>query len=420
MDAYASLLPLIIGVIITAMILKRVISNAIRKHRVRKRGWKPINGTPDTVGELNAPPFGIAVHREANNMVEGRASSGVPFRFFDYHYSGMSPTGMMVIRLPHALPELHVTDNRLRDGVTLSISPGPDPSWLVAAEDWDFAETLLAGDTQMAIQAFGAEFGIDISIDGNHVTAAGLPTSNLSTMERAVDLFAEVARSIARRDLSRFAQPDPPRTPRFIDHPDWTWQAYRNDLLAVIRHTEGGSNHTMEDVVTGTNHGLPFVALMHRWETSDGDSTSYHREVIFEFALPFQTPEMVITYDEKRLENFRLRFTRLLPEVDFESQAFNEVFAVRCRDRRFAYDALPPRQLEFLLQTRPKPFEWGHGRARFDYGKESLSTEDIEWTTGFFHDFLSGVPSFVWRNLQLPPPVTGPDVLAGRRPQRQE
>jgi hypothetical protein len=39
-------------------------------------------------------------------------------------------------------------------------------------------------------------------------------------------------------------------------------------------------------------------------------------------------------------------------DIDFESEEFNRLFAVHCRDRRFASALIDPQMLEFLLRTR--------------------------------------------------------------------
>ena len=40
-------------------------------------------------------------------------------------------------------------------------------------------------------------------------------------------------------------------------------------------------------------------------------------------------------------------------DIDFESDEFSRKFYVQSSDRKFAYDVLHPRMMEFLLQTTP-------------------------------------------------------------------
>ncbi len=58
----------------------------------------------------------------------------------------------------------------------------------------------------------------------------------------------------------------------------------------------------------------------------------------------------------------RGRFTTLgqalkLPKVDFESVEFSRAFAVKSRDRKFAYDICHPRMIEYFLEHRDLSLE---------------------------------------------------------------
>jgi hypothetical protein len=47
-------------------------------------------------------------------------------------------------------------------------------------------------------------------------------------------------------------------------------------------------------------------------------------------------------------------------DINFESEQFSRRYHVKCSDKRFAYDMIHPRMMEFLLAANPPPLEfWG-------------------------------------------------------------
>ncbi len=65
---------------------------------------------------------------------------------------------------------------------------------------------------------------------------------------------------------------------------------------------------------------------------------------------PWSTPSLLI-----RREGFfdKLKGALGFEDIDFESEEFSRTFYVSSSDKRFAYDVLHPRMMEFLLAERP-------------------------------------------------------------------
>ena len=61
--------------------------------------------------------------------------------------------------------------------------------------------------------------------------------------------------------------------------------------------------------------------------------------------------------------------------ISFESQAFNEKFAVHAQDTKFAYDVVHPRQMEYLMASRPVSFRIAEDWAWFSPGEHSLGAQ---------------------------------------------
>lgn len=119
-----------------------------------------------------------------------------------------------------------------------------------------------------------------------------------------------------------------------------------------------------------------------------------------EFTVAFHSPPLYVSYDAQPAI---VQWFRGLPEINFESQEFNQLFDIRCASQKFAYDVIHPRQMEYLRHTQPPPFVWGDGRIRFQLPRHEQ--DHIAWICDFVNGFIERVPNFVWQDLQTSPPV---------------
>lgn len=377
------------------------------------RGWTFVDDPSMwEVAMLHCPPFGRQFDRAADELTRGRSEDGYWFQAFDYHTTEFD-NRVLTVRLPRALPELYVLAGaRPRPGVRAPAVSGFAPL-LVNSPDQRYARAVLTPAVLGAIRAYGRLHPLDLSIDGNHLVAVGA-TTDADILARSAEALTAVARAIDSRVFSEWGAPDPDRGVTFHGRPDWTYIGVHDALLQTVPVTGGGQRHRTEETVTSTNNGLPFVAFRHHWETTHTTTstnsqgqvqththTQYHVEHLMEFALPFRSPPLAVSYDHNR---FIAGWTRGLREIDFESADFNRLFDIRCVSTKFAYDVMHPRQLEYLTRTQPPPFVWGDGRALFKLG--SYNQESIEWICDFFVGFIARVPSFVWKDLHAAPPVS--------------
>lgn len=104
-----------------------------------------------------------------------------------------------------------------------------------------------------------------------------------------------------------------------------------------------------------------------------------------------------------RLEGFGDRIAAAVGfnDIDFESAEFSRRFHVSCGDRRFAYNLIDPRMIEFLLDRRPPQFELGGGLLLVTPadGLELWEPEAIAAACRWTHDFLAHWPEFVMNDL---------------------
>ena len=103
------------------------------------------------------------------------------------------------------------------------------------------------------------------------------------------------------------------------------------------------------NVLSGSWHDLEVRAFDHSYSASEDERRLLSCSQI---AIPGGWPALVI-----RPETGLTRIVDVaLPDIAFESEAFNRAFAVRCHDRAFASALVDPRMMEWLLSLGHR---WG-------------------------------------------------------------
>ena len=99
---------------------------------------------------------------------------------------------------------------------------------------------------------------------------------------------------------------------------------------------------------------------------------------------PWDTPPLLI-----RPEGFfdKIAGAFGFDDIDFESVEFSKRFYVKSTDKRFAYDVLHPRMMQFLLDERPPMLD-------IEDGSLCLGGEKKRWATGEFANKLDFLRKF--------------------------
>jgi len=371
---------------------------------LRERGWTFVNSpTFEAVARLGNPPFGIGFRRTPDDQITGVTSLGRPFQVIEYtseHWSGW--VGM--VTLSRRLPELWITggDTQPRFGVEAHVVPSP-AGWQIGALDPAFAAEAVTPQLCEQLNAMAAgQPGVNVSIDGDQLVVLDPPRKDVELLGPWLERLGAVAAAIDATELDRWSQQEQAPRLTFYHHPDWYWIGVDDSLLHFTPVSRSGHAHRTSDVVRGRDgDGPPFVAFTHHWQTtrtetytdSEGRTqsrtvTENHSEPILGFELPIRMP---------RIEVARRGFGR---GISFESEAFNDQFAVTAQDTKFAYDVIHPRQMEYLMANPPASFRIADDWAWFSPGVHSQPA--IAHSSLFLHGFLARIPRFVWRNLGLP------------------
>ena len=75
-------------------------------------------------------------------------------------------------------------------------------------------------------------------------------------------------------------------------------------------------------------------------------------------------------------------------DIDFESAEFSDRFIVKSKDKRFAYDVIHPRMMEFLLDGDPPTVDFQRGQCSVTRGEKCWSPAEFEesltWLAKFY------------------------------------
>jgi hypothetical protein len=106
---------------------------------------------------------------------------------------------------------------------------------------------------------------------------------------------------------------------------------------------------TLDNVLWGTWRGLQVRAFEYEYSAGEDDRCEFSCAMV---AIPGGWPALAI-----RPESLASRLADVaVPEVAFESEAFDRAFSVRCDDRRFASAFVDARMMAWLLALEPR---WG-------------------------------------------------------------
>ncbi len=155
-----------------------------------------------------------------------------------------------------------------------------------------------------------------------------------------------------------------------------------------------GYGHRAFDGYQGTVNGIPVRMFQHQSRTRSKDSENIHNFTVVCFDAPFAAPRLRITrehWGHKLVDAFGGE------DIDFESDEFSRRFWVKCKNRRFAYDIIHPRMMEWLLTAPKTHWEWQGTRLVLHVGG-SIRPKRAEPLLMAGQGFLARVPAHVQRS----------------------
>ena len=170
---------------------------------------------------------------------------------------------------------------------------------------------------------------------------------------------------------------------------------------------EGTDRHATS-VVHGTVSDRGFVAFDYRYVTESTDSKgntsrTTHHYAVCAVAIPTFLPEVRITPQSVLT---RMGHAFLGDDVELESEDFNRRYRVTAINRKLASDVLSPRTMEMLLKRPSLHFRIA-GSDVLCWEPGGTTPTDLLVRTSTLAAFISGVPSFVWRDHGVEPSSGG-------------
>ena len=87
-------------------------------------------------------------------------------------------------------------------------------------------------------------------------------------------------------------------------------------------------------------------------------------------------------------------------DIDFESSEFSKRFYVKSTEKRFAYDVLHPRMMEFLLAARPPMLDVEDGALCLSDGSRRWQPADFRAQIAFVRQFCDLWPRHLVKDLE--------------------
>jgi len=154
-----------------------------------------------------------------------------------------------------------------------------------------------------------------------------------------------------------------------------------------------GHSRAAFNIAEGDWNGRRVTAFDYRYVTGSGKNRQTHHFSAIVLGCGVALQPMRI-----RPENLFDRFTEFfgLDDIDFESAEFSREFHVKAPDKRWAYDVLHQRTMEFLL-SMPRFSIQFDDRCAIAWRNRRFNTEAFESAIGVVEGILDRLPEYVVR-----------------------
>jgi hypothetical protein len=151
-----------------------------------------------------------------------------------------------------------------------------------------------------------------------------------------------------------------------------------------------GKHRTGAHVLRGEHRGEPVLMFEYRYMAGNENKEVFNHQVVA-VPLPGSVPLLDIAHEG----GFSRRFG---DDIDFENQAFNDRFKITSADRRFAYDIVHARTMEWMLHDqRAGMWQWRfEGPWLMTFEKRKLDPADALHRADFLLDVRAQAPAYLW------------------------
>ena len=148
--------------------------------------------------------------------------------------------------------------------------------------------------------------------------------------------------------------------------------------------------NTLRGKVEIDGRDFPAKAGDFRYKVTSGSgknrSTTTYTFSYLIFHLPFQDTPNLLIRPEGIFDKLAGMFG--FDDIDFESEEFSRRFHVKSSDRRFAYDVIHPRMMEYLLDVKAPLIDIERGRCCLSNGSSRWQPQDFRNSIRFLREFF--------------------------------
>jgi hypothetical protein len=157
-----------------------------------------------------------------------------------------------------------------------------------------------------------------------------------------------------------------------------------------------GENYYAHNTLTGLWNGRPFLGFDYHYETHSHNSKGGRQTQHHFFSAVVIPSDIILNPLTLRPEGVFDKITEFFgyDDIDFESAEFSRRFYVTSTDKRWAYDVIHPRMMEFLLAAPRFNIQFGF-KSVIAYKNSRFSTEDYAAAADLISGILDRFPVYL-------------------------
>jgi hypothetical protein len=158
-----------------------------------------------------------------------------------------------------------------------------------------------------------------------------------------------------------------------------------------------GHSRYAYNMMEGTLAGRGFLGCDYHYVVGHGRSSTTYNISLVIVKSPILLKPLFI-----RHENFLDKFAEFVGfnDIDFESSEFSKKFFVKSPDKKWAYDIIHPRMMEFLMASPEFSIQFDT-LSVIVYRDTTFSTADFEAAAEFVNGVFERIPDYVIQNQSL-------------------
>jgi len=158
-----------------------------------------------------------------------------------------------------------------------------------------------------------------------------------------------------------------------------------------------GDSRYAYNIMTGTLTGREFLGCDYHYATGSGKSRTQHHFSLVIIKSPILLEPLFI-----RPENFFDKFAEFVGfnDIDFESAEFSKKFYVKSPDKKWAYDIIHPRMMEFLMNSPEFSIQFD-SLSVIVYRDTRFSPAEFEDAANLVNGIFERIPDYVVQNQRI-------------------